>query len=165
MQLGASKSTPKVASFPGEVACPKAVGRQRLEAACDRHGACLESALDWYTEDCLEDMADNPDLADLAVADALQQGMIREASPPEPPPPPEREDPGPLADLPMLHGDWTFVLARVQGRSDRAELLKEYANRWLEASAAEPIPHKRDNRGRRAANIWLREETDHGRHN
>ncbi|MCG5504699.1 hypothetical protein [Ectothiorhodospira variabilis] len=107
-------------------------------------------------------MADNPALADLAVADALAQGMIRRATAPL-----VREAtddtpraPGPLAGLPLLPEDWTFVQARTQGRPDRDRLLREYRRRWLEASAAEPVPHKRDNRGRRAANLWLMEATD-----
>ncbi|MCG5494413.1 hypothetical protein [Ectothiorhodospira variabilis] len=52
------------------------IGRQRLEAACARHGADLESALMWYGNDDFQDMADNPSLADLAVADAIQNGIF-----------------------------------------------------------------------------------------
>lgn len=31
-----------------------------------------------------------------------------------------------------------------------------YANVWTAAAEAEPLPHRRDNRGRYAANTWLR---------
>jgi hypothetical protein len=140
----------------------RAIGRHRLEAACARHGACLGSALEWYSGDDLEDMADNPGLADLAVADALQQGMISRVAPridqgraKEP-----QAGPDPLDGLPLLYEDRMFIRARTQGRQDQAALLQGYATRWRSAAAAEPDPRRRANAGRHAANRWLLGKVD-----
>lgn len=67
--------------------------------------------------------------------------------------------PSPLEGLPMLWDDKAFIQGRTQGRDDTPDLLATYRGRWLEAAAAEPIPHKRDNAGRRAANLWLLGQT------
>ena len=61
--------------------------------------------------------------------------------------------------LPRVPGDRQFIEARTRHRRDRPALLTEYACRWHEAAAAEPVPHRRANAGRRAANAWLREVT------
>jgi 2,3-bisphosphoglycerate-independent phosphoglycerate mutase len=66
----------------------------------------------------------------------------------------------PLKGLPLLPDDWRFVNRRTAGRKDKSELLREYRRRWIEASEAEPVPHKRDNAGRRAANLFLLDATD-----
>jgi hypothetical protein len=99
------------------------------------------------------------------VADALDQRMIPRAVPAEPTPDQDpikkpQAAPGPLDGLPLLHEDRQFIRARTQGRPNRDALLKDYARQWREAAAAEPVPHKRDNVGRRAANLWLMEITD-----
>ena len=39
----------------------------------------------------------------------------------------------------------------------RRELVEGYRREWLQAMAAEPLPHKKQNAGRRAANIWLKD--------
>jgi hypothetical protein len=43
-------------------------------------------------------------------------------------------------------------------------LVLRYADTWRQASMAEPLPHRRDNRGRYAANCWIRQETEALRH-
>ncbi len=42
-------------------------------------------------------------------------------------------------------------------RAQRLEVLQQYRLVWEEAAAAEPLPHKKQNRARKAANTWLRE--------
>lgn len=39
----------------------------------------------------------------------------------------------------------------------RNQAIREYVSRWREAMAAEPLDHCKQNRGRFAANTWLRE--------
>ncbi|MCG5495247.1 hypothetical protein [Ectothiorhodospira variabilis] len=139
----------------------RTLARQKLATVCRELGADLAGALDWYKDDS-EDLAAMPlETVHLIVSDAIRQKMIPRAVPADPTPeePPPRA-PGPLDGLGLLPEDWTFVQACTQGRPDRDRLLTEYAARWREASAAEPVPHKRDNRGRKAANSWLMEATD-----
>ena len=45
-----------------------------------------------------------------------------------------------------------------KNRGQRLEALQQYRLVWEEAAAAEPRPHKQQNRGRRAANAWLRSQ-------
>ena len=40
----------------------------------------------------------------------------------------------------------------------RRALLWGYVTAWEDAEAKEPVPHRRDNAGRRAANEWIRQE-------
>ena len=69
-------------------------------------------------------------------------------------------DPDPLsalADLPLLPDDRRFItqqLSRIP-RNQHAESLREYRARWLATAAAEPDANRRDNQGRRAANLYL----------
>ena len=42
-------------------------------------------------------------------------------------------------------------------KDHRAAILKQYADRWLEAMANEPNESLKNNKGRKAANEWLRE--------
>ena len=71
---------------------------------------------------------------------------------PEPDPP----TPGPLDGLALLREDRRFIEGRTRGRH-REALLSEYARRWKEAAAAEPVEFRKANGGRFAANSWLRE--------
>lgn len=66
-------------------------------------------------------------------------------------------EPGPLDGLPLLRDDLRFIEARTRGRCDRESLLVEYARRWREAAAAEPVEIRKANAGRYAANTWLLE--------
>lgn len=61
-------------------------------------------------------------------------------------------------DLPMLHEDRRFVhqILRAQQEWIIQAALEDYKLVWEEASELEPIPHKKDNAGRRAANVFLR---------
>ena len=67
--------------------------------------------------------------------------------------------PCPLDGLPLLRDDWQFIDRRTAGRHDRETLLWEYLARWRAAANAEPVDFRRANRGRFAANSWLREAT------
>jgi hypothetical protein len=79
----------------------------------------------------------------------------------------EYADPvGVLIDsLPLLREDAAFVrrclmALQLYGTATAAELCEGYARHWLEAAESEPMPHKRDNRGRHAANSWLRRQVE-----
>lgn len=65
----------------------------------------------------------------------------------------------PLKGLPLLPDDWCFVNHKTAGRADQVMLLTGYRETWLEAAEAEPASHRKDNAGRRAANIWLLDQT------
>ncbi|WP_412852374.1 hypothetical protein [Ectothiorhodospira shaposhnikovii] len=95
------------------------------------------------------------------VLDALEQQFIRPAGacPLVLDTGTDRE-PGPLDSLPLLPEDWIFIHARTLGRQNRAALLDGYRAAWLDAADQEPVPHRKDNVGRRAANLWLMEITD-----
>lgn len=61
----------------------------------------------------------------------------------------------------LLHRDdrrYVRVLLDGLWRADRLALLRGYAEAWEAGEAAEPSPVKRENAGRKAANIWIREE-------
>ena len=61
----------------------------------------------------------------------------------------------------LLHRDdrrYVRVLLDGLGRADRLALLRGYAEAWEAGEAAEPSLVKRENAGRKAANIWIREE-------
>ncbi|HEY7823814.1 MAG TPA: hypothetical protein VIG24_13310 [Acidimicrobiia bacterium] len=61
----------------------------------------------------------------------------------------------------LLHRDdrrYVKVLLDGLGRPDRLALLRGYAEAWEAGEAAEPSLVKRQNAGRKAANIWIREE-------
>lgn len=70
--------------------------------------------------------------------------------------PPRNIVPG-IKDLPTLKEDVAFIRSRLGGMSDDDQdaALREYRRHWLAAAAAEPLPHRQDNTGRRAANTFL----------
>tara|TARA_R110002110_G_scaffold415830_1_gene657081 strand:+ start:11854 stop:12354 length:501 start_codon:yes stop_codon:yes gene_type:complete len=90
------------------------------------------------------------------------------AFPPNPPNPPgamqEIEQPLPatreyLASLGLetLPEDVAFLTWHLpRGTTARNQALREYVHRWRDAMDAEPAQHRRQNRGRFAANAWLR---------
>ena len=64
-----------------------------------------------------------------------------------------------MASLPWLPEDKAFVCARlarlgIYGKQ-RRRVLKQYHAHWLEGSERETRPIRKDNAGRRAANLWL----------
>jgi len=65
-----------------------------------------------------------------------------------------------LENLPLLPEDKTFLLRLLQGKSNAMwqRLMEGYRQVWHEASDREPVPHRRDSAGRRAANTWIRHE-------
>lgn len=138
------------------------LARQKLATVCRELGADLVGALDWYKDDAEELAAVPLGLVRLLVADALQQQFIRPApaSPDQNPVKNPQVNPGLLEDLPLLHEDRQFIRARILGRQNRAALLDGYRAAWMDAAGQEPVPHRKDNVGRRAANQWLLKETD-----
>ena len=91
-----------------------------------------------------------------AFAATVAERLERErTADPEPEPVPEQTT-GPLHELALLRGDWEFIERRTRGRHRQA-LLNEYARRWNEAAALEPVEFRKANAGRFAANTWLRE--------
>lgn len=65
-----------------------------------------------------------------------------------------------LEDLPLLQGDLRHIeqhMKRTAG-AKRADLLETYHETWQQTTAAEPSPIRKDNVGRRAANLWLLEQ-------
>ncbi|MCG5509627.1 hypothetical protein [Ectothiorhodospira lacustris] len=119
--------------------------------------------MSWYSDpDGWPDFAARPmEWVRLVVADALEQEFIRPAGVcPLVPDADQKPEPGPLDDLPLLPEDRRFAHARTLGRQNRAALLDGYRRAWLDAADREPVPHRKDNVGRRAANTWLLNETD-----
>ena len=68
-------------------------------------------------------------------------------------------DLGELDGLALLIEDRRFIEARTFERHDKVFLLRRYREVWLAAAASQPLTHKKDNAGRRAANMWLRDRT------
>ena len=64
----------------------------------------------------------------------------------------------PLDGLALLREDRTFVRKRTEWSSYREERLRAYREHWIRAADAEPLEHRKDNAGRRAANLWLLEQ-------
>ncbi len=62
-------------------------------------------------------------------------------------------------NIELLSGDkqWLKLACFGTHKSKLSSLLSEYIDCWHKAMEKEPIPHKKQNVGRRAANIWLRE--------
>lgn len=62
-------------------------------------------------------------------------------------------------DLPLLREDKAFIegILNYQPRLIVSAALEDYEKTWRKASQEEPIAHKKDNTGRRAANMFLRE--------
>lgn len=62
-------------------------------------------------------------------------------------------------DLPLLREDKTFLegILKYQPRLIVSAALEDYEKTWRKASQEEPTAHKKNNAGRRAANIFLRE--------
>lgn len=58
--------------------------------------------------------------------------------------------------------DWEFVRPIVQHapREMLPPIFSEYRRRYKEAAFSEPAPHRKDNAGRRAANIGLRRDSE-----
>lgn len=91
----------------------------------------------------------------MAVSERLKRERATETTPaptPAPTPPP-----GPLDGLPLLREDLEHIERRTRGRRDHDSLLVEYARRWKQAADAEPVEIRKANKGRFAANSWLRE--------
>ncbi|MBQ0719123.1 MAG: hypothetical protein KBT88_12195 [Gammaproteobacteria bacterium] len=63
-----------------------------------------------------------------------------------------------LRGLAINFEDRKFIETCLRGKSRerKTALLSEYRQRWLTAEAAEPVPHRKENAGRSAANSWLR---------
>lgn len=63
-----------------------------------------------------------------------------------------------LQGLPLNRDDWNYVKRFLLGRSHSAvaDILAQYRNAWETAAQAEPLPHRKENAGRFAANVWLR---------
>lgn len=59
----------------------------------------------------------------------------------------------------LLPDDKAYIRQQLEPvpKQQRILVYRQYCAVWLEASAAEPCELRRDNTGRRAANIWLRE--------
>lgn len=61
--------------------------------------------------------------------------------------------------LDVLHEDWLFLSAQLPVDDDECdEAVKSYIAVWLQAMKQEPLNHKKQNVGRRAANTFLREK-------
>lgn len=60
--------------------------------------------------------------------------------------------------LELLREDATWLSRLLSGLppGEVVGLLDGYALAWLEGMDAEPTPHRKQNKGRRAANTWLR---------
>lgn len=57
----------------------------------------------------------------------------------------------------LLGEDLAFIRERLPiGATRRNEAIRQYAAVWIEAMAAEPVEHCKQNAGRHAANSWLR---------
>lgn len=69
-----------------------------------------------------------------------------------------------LASLPLLREDYRFVMKRLATIpiEDHDAILEEYRRVWLEAADREPLEHRRDNAGRRCANLFLLGGTHEG---
>lgn len=61
-------------------------------------------------------------------------------------------------DINLLAGDkrWLKTICFGINRSILAGFLSEYIDRWHNAMDEEPVKHKKQNKGRFAANTWLR---------
>ncbi len=59
--------------------------------------------------------------------------------------------------VPLLRDDREYVWARLATLPPQAieRVAKRYVRTWVEAAEAEPKPHRRENAGRRAANMTL----------
>jgi hypothetical protein len=58
----------------------------------------------------------------------------------------------------LLREDLAFLLWLLpKGTASRNKVIREYILIWLEVVDSEPLSHKKANRGRFAANTWLRE--------
>lgn len=64
-------------------------------------------------------------------------------------------------NLQLHRDDIKFIKAQVAGLNPaiRKQILTQYVDIWIEAMETEPIAHKRQNKGRRAANNYLRLST------
>ncbi|KJS08969.1 MAG: hypothetical protein VR73_03760 [Gammaproteobacteria bacterium BRH_c0] len=107
----------------------------------------------------------NPKTLDWVAAQALCIGLTVIPSP-EPIPllPASTTPPSLLAsleDLPLLAEDGDFLLNILKGKPlpVRQRLLGGYREIWMTASIEEPIPHRQANTGRRAANTWIRQQS------
>lgn len=57
----------------------------------------------------------------------------------------------------LLREDWIFLQQQLdrQPQKDREDIKREYRARFIAAYETEPIPHRKANAARRAANLWL----------
>lgn len=64
-------------------------------------------------------------------------------------------------NLQLHRDDIKFIKVQVAGLNPatRKQILIQYVDIWIEAMEAEPISHKRQNLGRKAANSYLRLST------
>jgi len=64
-----------------------------------------------------------------------------------------------LAPLPLLHGDWKFIARNMLpwDAEQRVNVATQYKETWTRAAELEPIPYRKNNRGRNTANSWLRQ--------
>jgi len=68
--------------------------------------------------------------------------------------------------LPLTKDDVVFLRGNLQGGEPEIQkaMLFGYWQVWHEAEKSEPVEHKKDNVGRYAANLWLRQEIEQLRH-
>ena len=59
----------------------------------------------------------------------------------------------------QLRDDRIFIWENLSGFSgtDRLAIVNEYLEQWQQAADQEPVSFRKDNKGRFAANTWLRE--------
>ena len=62
--------------------------------------------------------------------------------------------------LPLLADDREFIRERIRRRPDAAALLARYLIVWRAGADGEPVSFRKSNKGRFAANTWLRRATE-----
>ena len=113
----------------------------------------LSDVLDQAMPATANDPGDWPELLNRETLQAFAQtlladGLVKPIAPATP-----------ADDLPLLADDHRHITAQLRRHPQqrRTAVLNEYRRVWLAAAEQEAIEHRRDNAGRRAANIWLRE--------
>lgn len=136
--------------------------RWLIESWLDHIGETDDKTRRWVVEKCAADHstlswvlaeADGAGLAVQPIPDTSTQSPSAPASPA----PLEA-----LEGLPLLPDDKAFLLDLLSDKSLPAQqrLLDSYRDVWIGASTEEPTPHRKDNRGRRTANSWIRHGKD-----
>ncbi len=70
-------------------------------------------------------------------------------------------------EIDFLHDDLLYLKKLLAGMlfSNRSRLLAEYRQLWVDVMANEPLVHQRQNKGRFAANTWVREQVNSSKRN